>query len=118
MGVTFVKGKLTSLTDPSKQVEGEFLVDTGATYTVVPKAVVDRLAIKPERRIELVLADGKVMKRGVGTAVFEMEGQAVYTPVILGGNDDSYLLGAVTLEEMGLAINPLTRKMYPMKTFV
>jgi len=116
--VTFVKGKLRSLRDASKWTEAEFLVDTGATYTVVPASVVEKLGIEPERDVELVLADGKVMKRRVGTVVFEMGGQSVYTPVILGRKEDSYLLGAVTLEEMGLAINPLTRKIYSLKAFV
>ncbi len=118
MGVTFVKAKLANPTNPAKQVEGDFLVDTGATYTVVPREVVNKLGIKSQREVELVLVDGKAIKRGVGTVIFEMKGQFVYTPVILGGRYDSYLLGAVTLEEMGLAINPLTRQIYPLKTFV
>lgn len=116
--MTFVKAKVANPKDPTKQIGADFLIDTGATYTVVPKTTVDKLAIKSERKIELTLADGRVIKRGVGTAVFEMEGQSVYTPVILGERDDSYLVGAVTLEEMGLAINPLTRKIFPLKAFV
>jgi len=38
-----------------------------------------------------------------------------YTPVMLGEKEDEALLGTVTLEEFGLVLNPLTRKLQPMR---
>ena len=118
MGLTFIKAKLTNPKDTSKSFLGEFLVDTGATYTLIPKSSVNQLGLIPKRIIELVLADGKILTRGVGEVLLEMNGQEVSTPVILGEEEESLLLGAVTLEEMGFAVNPLTRSIYPIKTFV
>lgn len=118
MGLTFIKAKLTNPKDSTKFFSDDFLVDTGATYTLIPKSSVDLLNLQPRRTIEVVLADGKVMTRGVGEVLLEMNGQEVTTPVILGEEDESMLLGAVTLEEMGFAVNPLTRSIYPIKTFV
>jgi hypothetical protein len=37
------------------------------------------------------------------------------SPVVLGGPRDAPLLGMVTLEALGLMLNPLTRELLPMK---
>jgi len=41
-----------------------------------------------------------------------------HTPVILGERGDQPLLGAVTLEILGLVLNPFTRVLQPMKLMV
>ena len=114
MGVTFVKAKVMSLAGKAS-VEGDFLVDTGAQYTVVPRWVVEKLKLKPRKIQEFVLADGQVVSRPIGTAILRFGGQETPTPIVLGEEKDSFLLGAVTLEELGLAVNPFTREIYSMK---
>jgi hypothetical protein len=44
-----------------------------------------------------------------------VEGRAATSPVVLGGPTDAPLLGAVTLETLGLMVNPLTRELLPMR---
>lgn len=67
------------------------------------------------RTIELDLADGTVIERGVGQAEFSFHGVSAISPVVLGGPRDAALLGAVTLETLGLVPNPLTRDLQPMR---
>ena len=82
------------------------LADSGATYTVLKKEVWERLGLRPIDEIELVLADGTVIRRGLSEAVIEVPGYGErHTPVILG--EDENLLGVVTLEIFGLVLDPL-----------
>jgi len=45
----------------------------------------------------------------------QVEGHIATSPVVLGGANDAPLLGAVTLETLGLMVNPLTRELLPMR---
>ena len=60
MGITRVHLIIQNPTQPFKKFEGNFLVDSGATYTVVPKNILHDLGIKPEREEIIALADGTI----------------------------------------------------------
>ena len=92
-----------------------FLVDSGAVYSVLPRDVWMSLNLTPTRRMEFVLADGTVIERDVAHCFFSYEGVEAPSPVVLGESEDAALLGAVTLESMGLVLNPFTRKLRPMR---
>lgn len=112
MGITDVKLVVRNPANPKKGTAGKFLVDSGATYTVVSGELLKKLGIKPEREEEFSLADGKVIKRRVGNALYEYEGIRAAAPVLFGEKDDSSLLGVFTLEALGLTLDPLKRKLY------
>jgi len=92
-----------------------FLVDSGALYSVLPRDNWKALGLKSDRELEFVLADGTTLRRGVSECVFELEGHRATSPVVLGETEDEALLGAVTLETMGLMLNPLNRTLQPMR---
>jgi predicted aspartyl protease len=68
-----------------------------------------------ERELDFVLADGTALTRGVSECIFELEGRRATSPVVLGESEDEALLGAVTLETLGLMLNPLSRTLQPMR---
>ena len=68
MGITKVDVKIANPENPKKKVKGKFLVDSGASFTVIPAGMVKKLGLKPIYEREFVLADGKVVKRKIGTA--------------------------------------------------
>jgi predicted aspartyl protease len=92
-----------------------FLVDSGAVYSVLRRADWQALRLKPERELEFVLADGTTLTRGVSECTFEIEGRRATSPVVLGETEDEALLGSVTLETLGLMLNPLNRTLQPMR---
>ena len=92
-----------------------FLVDTGAVYTVLPEAVWRRVGLRAERTIEFGMADGTTIARGVSEARISVGGRTATSPVVLGAANDALLLGAVTLETLGLMLNPLSRELLPMR---
>ncbi len=114
MGITNVSVSVTNL-DQTKKVNGRFLVDTGAAYTVLPKKMADKLKLKAIRTQSFSLADGTTIKRKLSSAVVKLDDHEAATTVVIGQKDDSALLGVSTLEGMGLMVDPFKRKLRPMK---
>lgn len=115
MGLIKVILEITNPDNKSKTVTGEFLVDSGAFYTVLPKRVVDKLWLKPEFKQTFSLADGTNITRSMSNAYIVFEGKKIASPVILGKIDDSLLMGALTLESFGLILDPFKRELHPAK---
>lgn len=117
MGIIYKKIKIINPVN-KKSIEARFLVDSGATYTVLNKKIKDFLKIKPEFEQEFELADGKIIKRKIGNCIIEIDGKKIANPVVLGEKDDSNLLGVFTLESAGFALDPFKRKIYKGKLFM
>lgn len=113
MGMTFVEGTVSGPT--GKQESVEFLVDSGAKYTLLPAPVWKALGLSPKRRMTFTLADGTHIERDVSEVHIALPQGDGHTPVILGEPGDEALLGAVTLEELGLVLNPFQRSLQPAR---
>jgi clan AA aspartic protease len=92
-----------------------FLVDSGATYTLLPHGVWQQIGLTPKRKAGFSLADGTVLERAVSECHITLPQGEAQTPVILGSPGDEALLGVVTLEILGLVLNPFTRELQPMR---
>jgi len=113
MGITYVEGRVKG---PSKREEVvKFLVDSGATYSVLPNKVWKAVGLKAKRKVSFSLADGTSVERDVSEAYIVMPQGEAHTPVVLGEEGDEALLGVVTLEILGLVFNPFDRSLYPMR---
>jgi predicted aspartyl protease len=95
--------------------EVDFLVDSGATYSVLPRPVWKTLRLTPKRALRFTLADGSTLRRRVSDCRFVYGGVDAPSPVILGERRDAALLGTVTLETLGLVLNPFERSLRPMR---
>jgi len=94
------------------------LVDTGATYTWIPRPVLERLGLVPAFKREFLLADGRRIQRDVAQALARIDGRSLYTLCIFGDEDSEPLLGVVTLEEFGLGVDPVNRRLIPVPGFL
>lgn len=115
MGITSAILKVREHRKSKKFTEVNFLVDSGAIYSLVPGKILDQLEIEPYREMSFSLADGTTLKRRVCSAYFEFEGEGGPAPVVYGEEGDEPLLGATTLESLGLVLNPFTRTLHPMR---
>jgi clan AA aspartic protease len=113
MGVTYITGQIKG--PRGKHAEVKFLIDSGATYTLLPKAVWKKIGLKPKRKMSFALADGTMVERAVSEAHIKLSQGEAHTPVILGEQSDEALLGVVTLEILGLVFNPFDRTLQPMR---
>jgi len=92
----------------------ELLIDSGAVYSVVPSAILDELGVQPLKTQDFCLADGSKISRRKGVALFRYKDLIGGADVIFGEPGDSSLLGAFTLEALGLALDPLRRELHPL----
>ncbi|MEM1944771.1 MAG: aspartyl protease family protein [Nitrososphaerota archaeon] len=112
MGITYIEGRVRG---PRGEVEVRFLVDSGATYTLLPESIWKQVGLTPMREHDFTLADGTVIRRKVSECYLILSQGEGHTPVILGEADDHALLGVVTLEILGLVFNPFKRTLQPMR---
>lgn len=113
MGIMYVEGVLTGPT--GKRANVRFLVDSGATYTLVPHDVWKALDLVAKRTVTFTLADGTPVPRAVSECHIALPQGDGHTPVILGDPGDEALLGVVTLEILGLVLHPFKRTLEPMR---
>lgn len=113
LGVTFIEGVVTG--PAGKQATVRFLVDSGATYTLLPHKDWKAIGLLPKRSVTFTLADGTTVDRKVSECHISLPQGEGHTPVILGEPGDEPLLGAVTLEILGLVLNPFNRTLRPMR---
>jgi len=115
MGITTTYLKVKESRKSTGEAEVDFMIDSGAVYSLVPGKILKKLGVEAYREVSFALADGSKISRKVGEAYFELNGEGATAPVIFGEKNDEPLLGATTLEAMGLVLNPFTRTLHPMR---
>ena len=93
--------------------ELDIIVDTGSTYTAVPRTMLERLGVPIQRSMPSQTADGRIVPVDIGQTIVRLEGFEFYTPVIFAAENEPSLLGVVTLEEAGLAVDPVNGRLIP-----
>ena len=114
MGLTHVTLQVAHPARPKRTLPVAFLVDSGAVYSVVPVATLLKLGVKPHSTHVFTLADGSQITRRKGDLLFTMDRSRGAAPVIFGESGDSTLLGAVTLEALGVILDPIRRELRPL----
>jgi len=111
-----VRARVWNPADRRREAVVELVVDTGATYTVLPRSLLEKLGISPIRSVRF--ADGRIVERPLGEVGIEVEGRyASATPVVFG-DEGIYLLGSVTMEELGLAPDPVEKRLKPTEALL
>jgi aspartyl protease family protein len=116
MELFHVKGRLTGPTGRAKEVK--LLVDTGATLTVLPRPLAERLELKAARTQRVVvIAGGQRDVWPVAEVRLALNGDETTTPCFIAP-DGPLLLGAVALESLFLAVDPVGKRLIPVEGFV
>ncbi len=94
------------------------LVDTGATYTLVPASILRRLGIRPTDSLTFIIAGGSRMQQEIGEATVRLDGRERTTLVVFGDEGATVLLGAYTLEAFSLGVDPRNRQLIPVDGYL
>lgn len=116
MGITYIEGVVTG--PRRRRATVRFLVDSGATYTLLPHDVWQAIGLRPKRSMTFSLADGTAIQRQISDCRIALPQGEGPTPVILGEPGDEALLGVVTWENLGFVLNPFTRTLQPMRAML
>jgi predicted aspartyl protease len=96
---------------PGKTMETVGLVDTGSTFTVIPRKVSQELGLKPTgRSVEVETAKGPLELEETYMQL-SSDGVSVLTPSLVSDEMPSVLVGVITLEQLSFKVNPLTGKL-------
>jgi len=109
-----IKAKVWNVEKPENVREILLLVDTGAIYTVLPRSLLEEMGVKSIGKRKFKLANNQVAERDVGIIGIEIQGIQAHTLAVYG-DEGIYLLGATTLEELGLEVDPAKRELRPME---
>lgn len=103
-------------TDSSEAIA--LMVDTGATYTCLPRALLERMGYRPVGRRQVVFANGTEAEWDVTAVTLSLLDSTLPTLCFMAPNSSPGLLGAVTLEEFGLGVDPIGKRLIPVKTYL
>lgn len=104
MGHVIHKVRLTA----RREREVSMLVDTGATYSVLPPDLADEIGVaRLGRSYRIQLANGAAVDMEVGVALFRILDREAPATVLVGSVTEP-LLGVETLEALGLSVDPTT----------
>ncbi len=87
------------------------MVDTGSIYTWLPASRLRELGVSPQEQQWFVLADGTRIRRDLAEITVRMDGRIRHSLCVFGDEGSLTLLGAVTLEEFGLAVDPVSKRL-------
>lgn len=118
MGYVRVRGVVANVSDRNLRVELEFIVDTGAIYTVIPKSVAERLRLKETGRRKFKMVNGDVVEYPISEAYITINGEGVTSVVAIADEKTPLLLGVTTLELLGLQVDPVTGKLTPLELMI
>ncbi len=94
------------------------LVDTGATYTWIPRDILERLGVIPEEDWPFELADGREVQYPVAWISIRMHNRVQPTIVVFGEPGSEPILGVVTLEEYRLAVDPVNHRLISVRALL
>ena len=92
----------------------DVLVDTGATFTMLPRSLLEHLGVRPEDKVPFELVDGRSVEFDVGETTVRIGNRVRTTVVIFADNGVEPLLGAYTLEAFLLAVDTVNRRLVPV----
>src|SRR5688572_857090 len=81
MGITYIEGTVSGPSGPGEQVR--FLVDSGASYTLLPETTWKAIQLEPQRSMAFSLADGTIVERKISECLIELAAGKCHTPVVL-----------------------------------
>ena len=111
MGARHVTVRITNPAAPERFWEGLFLVDTGATDSLVPRQHLEAIGLEPRGQRAYELADGSELVLNVTVAEIEFMGEIVGGTIIMGADDAEPLLGVTALESVGIEVDPLNQRL-------
>ena len=111
MGVTYVDVTVRNPAHRTRAWTGEFLVDTGAIDSLVPRRSLEAIGLKPRGRRRYKTADGREVEMDITVGELEVMGELAGGVILFGDEGAAPLLGVTALESAGLEVDPQNQRL-------
>jgi predicted aspartyl protease len=98
---------------PEKAEEIEAMVDTGAAFSWIHRERLERLGAQVLRRIGFRAIDGSIIERDAAAVWVASNGFTAPDIVVMAERNDMEVIGVHTIEGLGLAADPVQKKLIP-----
>jgi len=103
-----VLGHSGGIIELGERSEGlRLLVDTGSTYSWVPRKVLEGLGVRPSGKRAFTLMSGERVEREIGDVFVEWGGEVGTTKVVFSEEGEGSVFGLHGMESLGLEVDPL-----------
>jgi predicted aspartyl protease len=109
---------VSNLADRQRSLTLPALVDIGVTYATLPREVADALGLEPFETRRVRLANGRAESWPIGAILIRINGREGPALTWIGPEGGPALLGAVTLEELALGVDPSGRCLIPTTSYL
>src|SRR5438874_12887662 len=117
MGHVNVRATIANPTDGSRTEEVDAMVDTGATFTVVRRAIANNLQLPITGRGRVRTAAGEMLIDR-GRALIQIDGESEINPVYVSDTIEKVLIGVITLESLSLTVDPTTGQLKEAESYL
>lgn len=90
------------------------LVDTGATFSMLPASLLKRMGVEPDATLPFRVATREVVDFATGEVSLAAQGRRRTCPVIFGP-ENHYIMGATAMELMLLTVDPVHQRLVPIE---
>jgi len=111
--VGHIYADITCLGPNGKQAGLRLLVDTGASYTWLPRRLLESLGVTPTRTMSFDVGDNRSIRRRVGELVVGISGFRATTVVVFAGKNDANVIGQNALLGLALEVDPRRERLRP-----
>jgi len=115
MSTFSVQAFIANPAQPQRRLGVELLVDTGATYSLLPSEVVRHLELATPWQRTATLASGEDVTYAMGQVLMRLNGEEMSTVFLAGPPGCQGLIGAVTLGQFALAADPVHQRLVPVR---
>jgi len=109
-----VKVKVWNPADPERVAELEAWADTGAAYSWIARSRLDPLGVKRVRRLQFQTIEGHTIERDLAAVFLSADDFTGGDNVVIAEAGDMEVLGAHSLESLGLAVDPVHKRLVPL----
>jgi hypothetical protein len=113
MGLTVLETEVGNPANPEVTEKVDFLIDSGAIYSVAPTPILEKLGIKPLAEEEFRLTNGTKVIRRKGGALFKY-GDRIGVADFFWRRGRPQTAGGIHPGALGLVLDPLKRELKPL----
>jgi predicted aspartyl protease len=113
MGTFSVQMRVWNPAQPGGVEELDAFVDTGAAFSWISRARLERLGVTASRRMGFRTIEGRLLERDMATVYVSMDQYSVPDLVVMAEEGEREVRGAHAIEGLGMAADPVQKKLVP-----